>query len=279
MYKFFFISIALFNFLYAYNTQWKTWEYDGKFHKIISQADRIVVRDGGYGCCNSVDEDMILIELTTPKDIANFNQSIQFVKKALYRGDCMCCGHPGIDWYRGKEKIALTAIRHGQMLSWKGFPFDVRFTKKSTKQLAAWFIEKRIFSNGVFLHILNKSDKETLLLLITSLKSDTFRIKLSAAHTLRFLGKKAQVAVPTIKQELQKLDKKYNDSYWWKEVEEEREKEWEGNTSNDQASTIANKKVIPLNKKLDAKLRRTMLSVLAIFNKNEGWYSDENEIW
>ena len=33
----------------------------------------------------------------------------------------MCCGYPGIDWYKGKKRLALTAVQHGMGIRWKKF--------------------------------------------------------------------------------------------------------------------------------------------------------------
>jgi len=33
----------------------------------------------------------------------------------------MCCGSPGIDWYKGGKRIALTSVQHGHAIRWRGF--------------------------------------------------------------------------------------------------------------------------------------------------------------
>jgi hypothetical protein len=119
------------------------WVYDGKFHKLIATADRIVIRDGGMDCCESVEDKKRFVELTDPKQIAAFNQHLVFeYDKGMM---CACCGYPGIDWYRGNKRLALTAVHHGYTLAWRGFPCgDMGFTKESSKWLASWLLDHKV---------------------------------------------------------------------------------------------------------------------------------------
>ena len=56
----------------------------------------------------------------------------------------MCCGHPGIDWWKGGERLALTSMQHGQALRWNTFSDDYPFTAESAEALARWFEERGI---------------------------------------------------------------------------------------------------------------------------------------
>jgi len=47
---------------------------------------------------------------------------------------CECVGYPGIDWYRGRERIAVTSVQHYRAIRWKDFPTDAVLTPES----AAW---------------------------------------------------------------------------------------------------------------------------------------------
>lgn len=117
--------------------EFEDWNYDGDFHRLIAQADRIAIRNGGYDCCGPVDGQTILVTIANQQEIAMLNAMIQFEKHQT-RKRCMCCGYPGIDWYRGKNRIALTALHHGQTIRWKHFPGDAQLTPVSSQMLVDW---------------------------------------------------------------------------------------------------------------------------------------------
>lgn len=121
-----------------------------QFHDAIREkCDRIVVRDGGFNCCGkNVDKQKILYETTDSEEIANFFARLHFmpVENSM---TCLCCGFPGIDFYHGTKRLALTAVQHGTGLRWKGFsPFhilgfqvgyaDAPLTTESVEWLARW---------------------------------------------------------------------------------------------------------------------------------------------
>ena len=116
------------------------------FFKTIAEADRIVVRDGGFDCCVSeeaIDRQPTLAVLTNAADVAAFTAMIQF-EDDPGGGQCMCCGHPGIDWWKGSERLALTSVQHGQALRWHTFSDDYLFTAESAESLARWFESRGI---------------------------------------------------------------------------------------------------------------------------------------
>lgn len=119
------------------------WQYDGDFHKVIEQADRVVVRDGGYTCCGPVDKQAILLNITNRREIDELNRIVEFEPHQTSDA-CMCCGYPGIDWYRGQKRVALTALHHGLALRWKKFPGDAQLTPRSSQAIVEWLAKRGI---------------------------------------------------------------------------------------------------------------------------------------
>jgi hypothetical protein len=111
--------------------------YQQRFQSMASWADRIVVRDGGFNCCGPVDHQGILFEVTDATEIAELRKHIELMP-GTPGGGCMCCGYPGIDWYRGSQRLALTSLQHGRALRWKGLPGDASLTEESAKALRDW---------------------------------------------------------------------------------------------------------------------------------------------
>ena len=118
-----------------------------KFKELTESADKIVIRQGGFDCCRKIGttekDGKWLLVITNAAEIAEFNALFDF--KAEDCGECMCCGYPGIDWYRKGKRIALTAMQHGHSLRWKGFKSgsdkfgDCYYTNESKTKLADWF--------------------------------------------------------------------------------------------------------------------------------------------
>jgi hypothetical protein len=99
-------------------------KYDEPFGPAIAGADRIVVRADGFDCHGPVDETNILFVVTEPSEIADVEHHIRFVSRTTTNSfweTCMCCGGPGIDWYKGKKRIVFTAMQHGHGIRWRGF--------------------------------------------------------------------------------------------------------------------------------------------------------------
>jgi hypothetical protein len=119
------------------------WRYTGQLHALIKDADRIVVRKGGYDCCGPVDKQTVLFEVKDRKEIQGVYEKLQFMADEA-PGFCMCCGFPGIDWYKDGKRIVLSAVQHGGALRWKGAPGDVGLTGASSKWLIEWLAK-----NGV----------------------------------------------------------------------------------------------------------------------------------
>ena len=113
------------------------WTDRGEFQNTISAADAIVVRDGGFNCCQSVDGQKVLFRVTDAHEIKEVAEHIKFQSPQVLDG-CMCCGYPGIDWYKDGIRVALTSVQHGIALRWKGFPGDAQFTQESAKWIVTW---------------------------------------------------------------------------------------------------------------------------------------------
>lgn len=57
---------------------------------------------------------------------------------------CMCCGHPGVDWWKGDVLVARTAVQHLQGLRRKGLYGDACLVPESRKLLGEWFAARNI---------------------------------------------------------------------------------------------------------------------------------------
>ena len=114
-----------------------------RFQAAVAEADRVVIRDGGFGCCTKPESDPVLLELREPKEIAELRGIFKF-KDLGSNGGCMCCGHPGIDWWKGDELLARTAVQHLKALRWKRFHGDAQLTQEAENALTAWFAARNI---------------------------------------------------------------------------------------------------------------------------------------
>ena len=114
-----------------------------RFQKAVAEADRVVIRDGGFGCCTKPERDPVLLVLTDPKEIAELRGIFRF-KDLGSNSSCMCCGHPGIDWWKGDKLLARTAVQHLTALRWKRFHGDAEFTPEASDALTAWFSARGI---------------------------------------------------------------------------------------------------------------------------------------
>ncbi len=114
-----------------------------RFQEAVAEADRVVIRDGGFGCCTKPERDPVLLVLTDPKEIAELRGIFKFKDRGS-NSECMCCGHPGIDWWKGDELLARTAVQHLTALRWKGFHGDAELTPEASEALSAWFAARSI---------------------------------------------------------------------------------------------------------------------------------------
>ena len=114
-----------------------------RFQEAVAEADRVVIRDGGFGCCTEPERDPVLLELKDPKEIAELRGIFKF-KDLGSNSSCMCCGYPGIDWWKGDELLARTAVQHLTALRWKRFHGDAELTSEASEALTAWFSARGI---------------------------------------------------------------------------------------------------------------------------------------
>ena len=106
-----------------------------RFRAMVRGADKIVIRDGGNLCCSNPDAEEALFEITNKAEIAEFNGMFRFKSQSP---GCMCCGYPGIDWWRGGERIVVSAIHHGYELRIDGKYFDWVFSRDSRQRILRW---------------------------------------------------------------------------------------------------------------------------------------------
>jgi hypothetical protein len=89
--------------------------YGYDLHKAITGADRIVVRDGGQVCCTTPAEMLkqpVYFVVTNVTEISRVVEHMDFEPMLKYN-PCLCCGHPGIDWFKGEQRLAITTWKHG----------------------------------------------------------------------------------------------------------------------------------------------------------------------
>lgn len=133
--------------------------YDKQLHNAIKGANKVVIRNGGFDCCGRIDDDPIYFTIENPIEINRLNSNLVFKKHTTSNShleSCMCCGSPGIDWYKDKTLLAMTAVQHGQGIRWKGFSTrrvlgvrvsygDAPLTEESSRWLTEWLTEKEVY--------------------------------------------------------------------------------------------------------------------------------------
>jgi hypothetical protein len=117
-----------------------TWTDEGQFDEAIADADRVVVRDGGFNYDGDTGRDAVLFQVTDLKEVQQLRENLVFEKQQQL-SVCACRGYPGVDWYRGEDRMAITSIQHGRAVRWKGFQGDVRLTEESGAWLVQWLTE------------------------------------------------------------------------------------------------------------------------------------------
>jgi len=130
--------------------------YGHQLHDALrDKCDRIMVRKGGYDCCEPVESDLVVFETRHPAIVAEVFQNLQFEPYMTSNSPietCMCCGYPGIDFYKGNRRLAITSVQHGVKLRWEGFSTarvafqrkgygDAPLTKESQEWLNSFLID------------------------------------------------------------------------------------------------------------------------------------------
>jgi len=115
----------------------KTWRYEGEFHRLVEGADRLVILEYGSACAGDPDERLVLHVVEGAQEVRGVAEKLQFHEEQT-REVCMCCGSPGLDWYRGGELVASSSVQHGEALRFGELPGDVKFTADSAAWYATW---------------------------------------------------------------------------------------------------------------------------------------------
>ena len=113
------------------------WTYQGDFHNVIANADRMTVIDAGFDLYGRDTKAKTLFEVAKPDEIRQFAENLVFQKEQAL-GLCPCNGYPRVDWYQGKKRLATVSIQHGQAIRWKGFQADAKLTSTSSRWLVQW---------------------------------------------------------------------------------------------------------------------------------------------
>jgi hypothetical protein len=114
------------------------------FQKLIAGATRIVVRDGGDICCSTPAETLkqpVYFEVKDPEEIKKVAENIKFEVGTEPNG-CLCCGHPGVDWYVGDRRVAISAVKHGMGLMRASVIST--FTPASKEWMEKWLVSHGI---------------------------------------------------------------------------------------------------------------------------------------
>ena len=109
------------------------------FNAAVKDADRVVIRDGGGLCHSNPDKEPVIFEITNKAEIAAFNDMFKFAGRTM---PCLCCGYPGIDWWRDGKRVAVSALHHGNALRVEGIVGDMRLTIESGRRIQEWLEEK-----------------------------------------------------------------------------------------------------------------------------------------
>jgi hypothetical protein len=119
----------------------RQWTYRGQFHEAVRQADRIVVRDGGFKGPTPLDQQRILFQITDPAEVRRLSEGLRF-QPDQKPSPCSHWGYPGIDWYQGERRLAMTAVLHYKMIRWDRFPGDndAVLTSESATWLKRWLL-------------------------------------------------------------------------------------------------------------------------------------------
>jgi hypothetical protein len=126
-----------------------TWTYQGELHAAVAQCDRIVFRDDGFVTSRPIEEQGVLFEITNPTEIREVIDNLKFQTEQKTKS-CFCVGYPGMDWYRGQERIAATSVQHGRAIRWQGhFVNDALLTEESGAWLRQWLMRHGLTEKAV----------------------------------------------------------------------------------------------------------------------------------
>lgn len=107
---------------------------------VVGNPDRLRLRSGGT-CHREIAQEQTLYETTDQKEIDLFVGSLSTFASEE-QGECMCCGYPTLEFYRGGRLSATIGIQHGQALRWQGWSGDRELTTQSARYLQSWLSDK-----------------------------------------------------------------------------------------------------------------------------------------
>jgi hypothetical protein len=140
MKTFLILASLLLPFTSGFGGEKKDVDPNPSFQKLIAGATRIVVRDGGDICCATPAETLrqpVYFEIKDPEEIKKVASNIKF-ENGTHPNECACCGHPGIDWYVGDRRVAITAVKHGMGLMRSSV--IASFTPESKAWMKKWLL-------------------------------------------------------------------------------------------------------------------------------------------
>ena len=124
------------------------WTCKGEFHNAIAKADRVVFIDDGFDCYGRNSKAKILFELSKLDEIRQLAERLEF-QTSQTLAVCPCNGYPRVDWYQGKQRLAIISIQHGKAIRWKGFQGDAKLTPKSGQWLLQWLADHGVDSEKI----------------------------------------------------------------------------------------------------------------------------------
>jgi len=111
-------------------------EWNNSLHAALKDATRLRVRTKGT-CHRQIENEKTLFEISDKDAIAELVRHIE-IKESGFQ--CMCCGDPTMEFYRGSELVASVGLHHGQSIRWPegNWPGDGMLTWKSRIYLFSW---------------------------------------------------------------------------------------------------------------------------------------------
>ncbi len=123
-------------------------DLNASFQKLVAGTTKIVVRDGGDTCCVTPQKTLkqrVYFVIDDPGEISDLIGHVVFTPGAK-QNDCLCCGHPGIDWYVGDRRVAITAVKHGYGLMKNSLIST--FTPESRAWFENWLLNHKFKKDG-----------------------------------------------------------------------------------------------------------------------------------
>ncbi len=101
-------------------------------HAALEDVTRFRIREGGL--CHRRGGEKVLFETKDPAIIRKFAALLD-VDEEKSGDQCMCCGEPSMEFYRGSELKIEIGFHHGSALRWNGWPGDGRLRPEAADAL------------------------------------------------------------------------------------------------------------------------------------------------